>query len=128
MKALNTEILLKYLVEGEENADDAEMFFHSASPSETYFLNNIVLHEVITSFEENVKFDKTDILKVLSALISNSQIRFESREAVTDAIEMYKIGRVGFSECLKTVINRKHQSEEISSVQSTKKRKMKAVV
>lgn len=128
MKALTTEILLEYLVEGDENSTHAELFFKSASESDTYFLNNIVLHEVITSFEENVKFDKADILKVLSALISNSQIRFENREVVTDTIEMYKIGRVGYSECLKTVINRKYQSEDFSSGQSTKKRRTKSVV
>lgn len=125
MKPLTTEILLEYLVEGDENSKNAEMFFKSASESETYFLNNIVLHEVVKSFEENVKFDKSDILKVLGALASNSQIRFENREAVTDAIEMYKIGRVGFSECLKTVINRKYQSE--NSLQGVRKRKMSQV-
>ncbi|MDX1642647.1 MAG: hypothetical protein R3220_13175, partial [Balneolaceae bacterium] len=80
MKALHTNILLEYLVEGNEKTTDADLYFKSDSASETYFLNNIVLHEVITSFEENIKFDKCDILTALQALISNSQIRFENRE------------------------------------------------
>lgn len=126
MKALTTEILLEYLVEGDENSKDAEVFFKSASESETYFLNNIVLHEVITSFEENVKFDKCDILTALQALISNSQIRFENREVISDATEMYKIGKVGFSECLKTVINERHQLN--NSAQPIKKRKISELV
>lgn len=126
MKALTTDILLEYLVEGDENSTDAEVFFKSASESETYFLNNIVLHEVITSFEENVKFDKCDIQTALQALISNSQIRFENREIVTDAIEMYKMGKVGFSECLKTVINATHQLD--NSEQRVRKGKISAVI
>lgn len=126
MKALNTEVLLEYLVEGNENSKDAEIFFNSASESETYFLNNIVLNEVVKSFEENVKFDKSDILTTLRALISNSQIRFENREIVTDAIEMYKIGRAGFSECLKTLINMKHQS--VDSIQHVQKSRMSEVM
>ena len=126
MKALHTNILLEYLVEGNEKTTDADLYFKSDSASETYFLNNIVLHEVITSFEENIKFDKCDILTTLQALISNSQIRFENREVVTDATEMYKMGRVGFSECLKTVINRRHQPDD--SVKGARKRKISAVL
>lgn len=126
MKALNTEILLEYLVEGDENTERADLLFNLNSESEIYFLNNIVLHEVITSFEENVKFDKADILTALRALISNSQIRFENREVVSDTVEMYSTGRAPFSEYLKAVINRKHQPDD--SVQSVKKRRLSAVL
>lgn len=105
MKVLNTEILLEYLVEGDENSKHTDQFFNLANESETYFVNNIVLHEVVTSFEENVKFDKSDNLTALHALITNSQIRFENREIVNEAIELYSISRDSFSECLKSAIN-----------------------
>lgn len=105
MKVLNTDILVEYLIDGHENSDRADLFFYSANESDTYFLNNIVLHEVASSFEENVKFDKCDILKALRALVSNPQIRFENREIVSEAIEMYSISRDSFSDCLKSVIN-----------------------
>lgn len=114
MKALHTDILLEYVVDGHEKSDHADLFFSSASDSEIYFLNNIVLHEVVTSFEENVKFDKSDILTVLRALVSNSQIRFENREIVSEAIEMYSISRETFSECLKSVINAGYQMKNLN--------------
>lgn len=126
MKALNTEILLEYLVEGNDNTGSSDLFFDSEAASEIYFLNNIVMQEVITSFEENVKFDKSDILTALRALTSNSQIRFENREVVTDAVGMYKIGRAPFSECLKTALNRKYQSD--NSVKNVRKRRISAVL
>lgn len=104
---LNSEILFEYLVDGSERSIDADLFFDSASESEIFFLNNIVLHEVIKSFEENVKFDKCDVLKALQALITNSQIRFEDRQSVIQANETYRSGRSNFSECLKDEINKR---------------------
>ncbi len=121
MKALNKDILLEYLVEGHKKSDHAELFFSTASDSETYFLNNIVLHEVATSFEENVKFDKSDILTVLRALVSNSQIRFENREIVSEAIEMYSISRDSFSDCLKSVINAGFQMKNLEVTEHSTK-------
>jgi predicted nucleic-acid-binding protein len=121
MKALTTNILLEYLVEGNEKSKNADLFFNSASESDTYFLNNIVLSEVATFFEENVKFDKCDILKALRALESNSQIRFENREIVSEAIEMYSISRNSFSECLKSVINTGFQMKNLNLQRKKKK-------
>lgn len=121
MKALNTDILLEYLVEGNENSEHADLFFISSNESETYFLNNIVLHEVATSFEENVKFDKSDILTALHALITNSQIRFENREIVTEAIELYSISRDSFSECLKSAINTGFRMKNLEAFKSRKR-------
>lgn len=121
MKALNTDILLEFLVEGHEKSDHADLFFNSAPDSETYFLNNIVLYEVATSFEENVKFDKSDILTALRALVSNSQIRFENREIVSEAIEMYSISRDSFSDCLKAVINADFQMKNLEVLEDSKK-------
>jgi len=121
MKALTTNILLEYLVEGNEKSKNADLFFNSASESDIYFLNNIVLSEVATFFEENVKFDKCDILKALRALESNSQIRFENREIVSEAIEMYSISRNSFSECLKSVINTGFQMKNLNLQRKKKK-------
>lgn len=120
MKALNTDILLEYLVDDHEKSDHADLFFNSASESETYFLNNIVLNEVATYFEENVKFDKCDILTALRALESNSQIQFQNREIVSEAIEMYSISRDSFSECLKSVINAGFQMKNLKALTKEK--------
>ncbi len=120
MKALDTDILLEYLVDDHDKSHHAELFFDSASESDTYFLNNIVLSEVATFFEENVKFDKSDILKALWALESNSQIRFENREIVSEAIEMYSISRDSFSECLKSVINAGFQMKNLKALKKEK--------
>lgn len=121
MKALNKDILLEYLVDGHEKSDHADLFFNSASDSETYFLNNIVLHEVATSLEDNVKFDKSDSLTVLRALVSNAQICFENREIVSEAIEMYSISRDSFSDCLKSVINAGFQMKNLEVFDRTAK-------
>ncbi len=98
-----------------------DLFFSSASEAETYFLNNIVLHEVAASFEENVKFDKSDILTALRALVSNSQIRFENRDIASEAIEMYSISRDSFSDCLKSVINAGFQMKNLDLLKKEKK-------
>ncbi|NBC64697.1 MAG: hypothetical protein GVY07_03390 [Bacteroidetes bacterium] len=105
MKALTKNIIIEYLIEGQENSQNAEQYFNSTSESETYFLNNILLSEVANYFEENIKFDKSDSLKALRALVTNSQIQFENREIVSEAIEMFSMSRDSFSECLKSVIN-----------------------
>jgi predicted nucleic-acid-binding protein len=115
MKVLNTEILLEYLVDGHEKSDHADSFFNHDSELEIYFLNNIVLHEVVTSLEENVKFDKSDSLRALRALLSNSQIRFENREIITEVVEIYSISRDSFSECVKSVINAGYQMRYLAS-------------
>lgn len=120
MKVLNTDILLEYLVDGHEKSDHADNFFNHDSESEVYFLNNIVLHEVVTSLEENVKFDKSDSLRALRALLSNSQIRFENREIINEALQIYSISRDSFSECLKSVINAGYQMRYLASSKNRK--------
>lgn len=122
MKVLTTEILLEYLIDDHEKSNHADLFFNSDSEAETYFLNNIVLNEVATFFEENVKFDKCDILKALRALESNSQIGFENRELVSEAIELYSISRDTFSECLKSVINTGFQMKHLEALTKINKR------
>lgn len=121
MKVLNTDILLEYLVDSHEKSDHTERFFNHNSESEIYFLNNIVLHEVVTSLEENVKFDKSDSLRALRALLSNSQIRFENRELITEAAEMYSISRDSFSECLKAVINAGFQMKNLDVLERSER-------
>lgn len=113
MKAMNTKVLFEYLVDDYEKSNNADLFFNSAYTSETYFLNNIVLNELATSIEENIKFDKSDLIKVLRALESNSQIQFEDREIVSEAIEMFSMSRDSFSECLKSVINAGFQTKNL---------------
>lgn len=120
MKVLNKDILLEYLVDGHEKSDHAESFFNYDSESEIYFLNNIVLHEVITALEENVKFDKSDSLRALRALLSNSQIRFENREIITEVLEIYSVSRDSFSECLQSVINAGYQMRYLASFKNRK--------
>lgn len=122
MKTPNTDILLEYLIEGSNNSGQADFFFNSASETEICFLNNIVLHEVISSIEENIKFDKSDVLTVLRALLSNSQIRFENREIVKEAIEMYTKGRSGFSDCLKLAVNKKFIPEKVRIARKSQKK------
>ncbi|MDR9366017.1 MAG: hypothetical protein RI575_11800 [Balneolaceae bacterium] len=114
MKALNTKVLFEYLVEDHGKSDNSDLFLNSAYISETYFLNNIVLSELATSIEENIKFDKSDLIKVLRALESNSQIQFENREIVSEAIEMFSMSRDSFSECLKSVINSGFQMKNLN--------------
>lgn len=110
MKALESNILFEYLVENKKTSIDIDSFNDSTSDSESFFLSNLVLNEVITTLEENSTFNRSDSLNALRALVFNSQIRFENRKVVSDAFEMYKKEQGSFSECLKSAVNQYYQA------------------
>ena len=112
MKALQSTILLDYRIDNDQISTDIDQFLNSPSESESFFLNNLVLTEVITTFEESSEFNHSDSFNVLHALVYNSQIRFENRKIVVEAFQMYKKKKGKFSECLKSAVNQHYQAAD----------------
>lgn len=112
MKALKSKQLIENLAEGDLDSAGNSLFLDSAAESESYFLSNLVLNEVITTFEENIKFDRSDCLNVLHTLVYHSQIRFENRQVVMNACEIYKKRKIRFTDCLKMAVNQQYQATD----------------
>lgn len=114
MIALDTSVLYSYLVQDKETEDLEPIvrFFDNNDETELFFINDLVLTETITELEENIKFDKTDILFVLNELLLNRQIVFNDEENIHQAASIYESKKSRFSDCLQIVINRKSKASK----------------
>lgn len=118
MIALDNSVLYSYLVQDKETEDLEAIvqFFENKDETELFFINDLVLTETITQLEENIKFDKMDILLVLNELLLNRQIVFHDEENIDQAISIYKNIKSRFSDCLKIVINRKSKASKTVTI------------
>lgn len=121
MIALDNSVLYSYLVQDKETEDlkPIVQFFENKDETELFFINDLVLTETITQLEENIKFDKMDILLVLNELLLNRQIVFNNEENIHQAASIYENIKSRFSDCLQIVINRKSKASKTVTIKES---------
>lgn len=118
MIAVDSSVLYSYLVQDKETEDLETIvrFFDNQDQTELFFINDLALTETITQLEENIKFDKTDILFVLNELLLNRQIVFNDEGNINQAASIYESKKSRFSDCLQIVINRKSKTSKTVTI------------
>lgn len=113
MKALDTTILEKYLTK-EINGDSNILNPLIAKYPETnhFFINDIVIAEVANLLEENIKLDKSHIIKVIREFVYNDSVILQEKENIERALKDYTEKNWPFAECLKLVHNENNNCVE----------------
>lgn len=108
MKALDTNVLVRYLVQ-----DDAVQA-HAASAyiakyctrSQPAFINRIVLCELVWVLESAYGYEKRQIGEVIEKMLQTSQFVVEDLEAAWLALEAYNTTNADFADALIGKINK----------------------
>jgi predicted nucleic-acid-binding protein len=102
MIGLDTNILVRYLVQDEpDQARRATRLIEHASRSdERFFVNPIVLCELVWVLESAYDFSRADVADTLDTLFRAAAFEVGEKDAAWWALACYRAGRADFADCL----------------------------
>lgn len=108
MIGIDTNILVRYLTQDEpEQAKIVENIFNKyATTSQSVFINNIVICELIWVLERGYKYGKESIIEVIKLILSTKEFCFENQKLLWSALSQYSQKKLDFSDALIGEINK----------------------
>jgi predicted nucleic-acid-binding protein len=102
MIALDTNVLVRLFVRDDEaQADRAKDLVDAFGlQNGSLFISDVVLAELCWTLARAYERNRSDIVRVIRALLGNATIRLESPEAVRSALAVYERGPADFADCL----------------------------
>ena len=109
MKALDTNVLVRYLVQDDpaQGRKAAQYIETAASAGEQILISNIVLCETVWVLDSAYGYTKVEIESTLAKLLQAGTFRFESKDIISAAFDDFQTAKVDFADCL---IGRFHES------------------
>lgn len=108
MIGLDTNVLVRYLVgDNLAQAQIASRLIKAASrEGETFFVNQVVLCELVWVLESAYGYSKGEIVGVLEKILLTEQVSIEDRDSAWAALNLYRKARGDFSDYLIGAANR----------------------
>jgi len=102
MAALDTNILVRFLVEDDQAQLDAarKLIRKCVNAGETLYVPVTVALELEWVLRSNFGFTKPEILRTFSQLLMTLELVFESERALELGLMQFAAGRADFSDCL----------------------------
>jgi predicted nucleic-acid-binding protein len=106
---LDTNFLLRYLLHDDATQAQraVQRMEQEISAGQGFYVNHIVLCEMVWVLGSRYGLDKSDIVYALENLFAANQFHFEQRDVALRAFSDYRNGQAGFADCL---IGRKNQA------------------
>ena len=108
MIAIDTNILVRYLTQDDiEQAQVVEQIFNTyATSSNSIFINNIVICELIWVLERGYKYNKEVIAHAIKQILSTKEFAFENQELLWLTLNQYSLNKLDFSDALIGELNK----------------------
>ncbi len=102
MAALDTNILVRYLVEDDDAqlAAAKKLIRAAVRAGDTLYVPITVMLELEWVLRSNFGFAKDTVTETLSALLSTAELSFESELAIEVALAQYQASSADFSDCI----------------------------
>lgn len=102
MIGLDTNILLRLLVDdGSRDVARARGFVATrATEGHDFFVDTVVLAEVVWVLESVYDYGRTAIASAIEALLANEAYVLDGRDAIVAALAAFRGGKADFSDCL----------------------------
>ncbi|WP_218508957.1 PIN domain-containing protein [Variovorax sp. dw_308] len=102
MPALDTNVLIRYLVQDDEAqlATARKLIRKCVSEGLTLFVPVTVTLELEWVLRASFEYAKDDVMVALSSLFSAAELTFESEQALEVALQLYRGGSANFADCL----------------------------
>lgn len=98
MKALDTNVLVRYLVQ--DNPAQSAKANEIVEREESLFLNCIVLCELVWVLESAYQYEREVIADVLEKILITKQFEIDGKEEAWMALSDYDSSRADFADCL----------------------------
>lgn len=97
MKGLDTNVLVRYLVQDEpEQARQAARYIESGAS----YVNVIVLCELVWVLESAYGFAKSVVAETIEKILATAEFEIEKRELAWRALNDYRASKADFADCL----------------------------
>jgi len=102
MPALDTNVLIRYLVQDDEPqlATARRLIRKCVAEGQTLFVPVTVALEVEWVLRASFEYGKDEVVEALSSLLSAAELSFESEQALEVALQLYRNGAADFADCL----------------------------
>jgi predicted nucleic-acid-binding protein len=102
MPALDTNVLVRYIVEGDPTqlAAARRLIGRCVREGLTLFVPVTVVLEIEWVLRRSFEFEKDAVLQTLSSLFSAAELDFESERALEVALQLFRKGSADFADCL----------------------------
>lgn len=108
MIGIDTNILVRYLTQDDiEQAQVVDQIFNTyATSSNSIFINNIVICELIWVLERGYQYTKEIVTKAIKQILSTEEFAFENQELLWLALKQYSQNKLDFSDALIGELNK----------------------
>ena len=102
MPALDTNVLVRYVVQDDAAQLGAakRLIERFVAQGRSIFVPVTVALELEWVLRASFGYVKTDVLQVLSSLLSAAELTFESERALEVALQLYREGSADFADCV----------------------------
>jgi len=102
MPALDTNVLIRYLVQDDEPqlAAAKRLIRKCVAEGQTLLVPVTVALEVEWVLRASFAYGKDEVVEALSSLLSAAELSFESEQALEVALQLYRNGAADFADCL----------------------------
>jgi len=102
MPALDTNVLIRYLVQDDEPqlAAARRLIRKCVAEGQTLFVPVTVALEVEWVLRSSFAYGKDEVVEALSSLLSAADLSFESERALEVALQLYRNSAADFADCL----------------------------
>ncbi|MDM0023695.1 PIN domain-containing protein [Variovorax saccharolyticus] len=102
MPALDTNVLVRYVVQDDENQSAAARRFIRKCVAEdrTLYVPVTVMLELEWVLRASFEYAKSEVMAVLASLLSAAELSFESEHALEVALQLYRDATADFADCL----------------------------
>lgn len=120
MKALDTNVLVRYLVQDDpkQGKKAAAYIEAAAAAGETILVSNIVLCETVWVLDSAYGYSRRDVEFALDKVLQSSTFQFEAKDTVWAALEEYCTAKVDFADCLIGQVHRSFGCEPTATFDS----------
>ena len=102
MAAIDTNILVRFLIQDDEQQGQLarRLIQHVLAQGETLFIPVTVLLELEWVLRSNFLFNKSQVVELISNLLSTKETEFESEPSVEIALDLFRNHAADFADCL----------------------------
>ena len=102
MAAIDTNILVRFLIQDDEQQGHQarRLIQHVLAQGETVFIPVTVILELEWVLRSNFLFSKSQVVELISNLLSTKELEFESEPSVEIALELFRNYAADFADCL----------------------------
>lgn len=106
MKALDTNILLRYLIrDDQKQATLAKAFIQQCTAEDRALINFVTLNEMVWALRKVYGYGKSLIADTIEKILETEQLRVENADVAVAALLLYRRYNVDFADALIGVIN-----------------------